>query len=106
MKAALQRLQDAYKEGLIDMEVVTNKTSTCRDEWYSGKVGVFSYWAGQWGQTLQERLNLNVPEGVVEPMSMIKESHSIRVTPTVWAIPSSPVLRALTLCAIRTKARP
>ena len=89
MKAALQRLQDAYKEGLIDMEVVTNKTSTCRDEWYSGKVGVFSYWAGQRGQTLQERLNLNVPEGVVEPMSMIKESHSIRVTPTVWAIPSS-----------------
>ncbi len=89
MKAALQRLQDAYKEGLIDMEVVTNKTSTCRDEWYAGKVGVFAYWAGQWGQTLQERLQLNVPDGVVEPISMIKESHSIRVTPTVWAIPSS-----------------
>ncbi len=89
MKAALQRLQDAYKEGLIDMEVVTNKTSTCRDEWYAGKVGVFTYWAGQWGQTLQERLQLNVPAGHVEPMSMIKESHSIRVTPTVWAIPSS-----------------
>ena len=89
MKAALHRLQDAYKEGLIDMEIVTNKTSTCRDDWYAGKVGVFSYWAGQWGQTLQERLSLNVPEGIVEPLRMIKESHSVRVPPTVWAIPAA-----------------
>ena len=42
MKAALQRMQDAYKEGLIDKEVVTNKTSTCRDK-FAGNVGVFNY---------------------------------------------------------------
>ncbi len=89
MNAALHRLQDAYKEGLIDMEVVTNKTSTCRDEWYSGKVGVFAYWAGQWGQTLTDRIHANVPDAKVESMKCIKDSHYVRVTPSVWTIPSS-----------------
>ena len=30
MVAAITRLRDAYQEGLIDAEIVTNKTSTCR----------------------------------------------------------------------------
>lgn len=89
MKNALQRMQDAYREGLIDMEVVTNKTSSCRDEWYSGNTGVFSYWAGQWGQTLETRLAANVPESKVIPLDAIKETYYIRVTPTAWCIPSA-----------------
>lgn len=59
MAAAMQRMQDAYKEGLLDMEIITNTTSTCRDAWYEGKVGVFNYWSGKWGGTLQERLEVN-----------------------------------------------
>ncbi len=59
MAAAMQRMQDAYKEGLLDMEIITNTTSTCRDAWYEGKVGVFNYWSGKWGGTLQERLEAN-----------------------------------------------
>lgn len=59
MADAMQRLQDAYKEGLLDMEIITNTTSTCRDAWYEGKVGVFNYWSGKWGGTLQERLEAN-----------------------------------------------
>lgn len=31
MLSAMQRMQDAYAAGLIDMEVVTNTTSACRD---------------------------------------------------------------------------
>lgn len=89
MVAALHRLQDAYKEGLIDMEVVTNKTSTCRDEWYSGKVGVFTYWAGMWGDTLTKRLQPNAPDSKVESMKIINESYYYRVTPSVWCIPSN-----------------
>lgn len=49
MAEAMQRMQDAYKEGLLDMEIITNTTSTCRDAWYSGNVGVFNYWSGKWG---------------------------------------------------------
>lgn len=59
MAEAMQRMQDAYKEGLLDMEIITNTTSTCRDAWYEGKVGVFNYWSGKWGGTLQERLETN-----------------------------------------------
>lgn len=64
MAEAMQRMQDAYKEGLLDMEIITNTTSTCRDAWYAGKVGVFNYWSGKWGGTLQERLVAN-NEGAV-----------------------------------------
>lgn len=64
MAEAMQRMQDAYKEGLLDMEIITNTTSTCRDAWYEGKVGVFNYWSGKWGGTLQERLEVN-NEGAV-----------------------------------------
>ena len=71
MADAMQRMQDAYKEGLLDMEIITNTTSTCRDAWYEGKVGVFNYWSGKWGGTLQERLEANNPDAValaIEPI--------------------------------------
>jgi len=64
MAEAMQRMQDAYKEGLLDMEIITNTTSTCRDAWYEGKVGVFNYWSGKWGGTLQERLEVNNPGAI------------------------------------------
>ncbi len=89
MAAALKRLQDAYKEGLIDMEVVTNKTSTCRDEWYSGKVGVFAYWAGTWCDTLTNRVKANIPSAEVSSIKAIKDSYYYRVMPSVWCIPSA-----------------
>lgn len=65
MSAALQNLRDAYAEGLLDTEVVTNTTSNCRDQWYAGSVGVFNYWGGLWGNTLTERLQQNVPDAEV-----------------------------------------
>jgi len=89
MAAALKRMQEAYKEKLIDVEVITNKTSSCRDEWFSGSVGVFTYWAGKWGQTLSERLTANVPTAKVIPIDAIKETHYICVAPSALCIPSS-----------------
>lgn len=71
MAEAMQRMQDAYREGLLDMEIITNSTSTCRDAWYEGKVGVFNYWSGKWGGTLQERLEVNNPGAIalaIEPI--------------------------------------
>ncbi|MGN0160785.1 MAG: extracellular solute-binding protein [Lachnospiraceae bacterium] len=52
MKAALQRLQDAYTDGLIDPEIVNRSTSDCRNLFYEDKFGVFTYWAGKWCNTL------------------------------------------------------
>ena len=74
MAEAMQRMQDAYKEGLLDMEIITNTTSTCRDAWYSGKVGVFNYWSGKWGGTLQDRLVANNEGAVTQPIEPIAEA--------------------------------
>ncbi len=74
MAEAMQRMQDAYAEGLIDMEIITNTTSTCRDSWYEGKVGVFTYWSGKWGGTLQERLVANNEGAIAHPIEPIEEA--------------------------------
>lgn len=86
MKEALKRLQDAYQEGLIDKEIVTNKTSTCRDKFYSGKVGVFNYWAGQWNENLILNLTANVPEAEVTPIPAIEETYYIERAPVPLCI--------------------
>ena len=65
MEIALQNMQDAYKEGLLDLEAITNTTATCRDGWQAGTTGVFCYWTGNWGQQLTENLQKNVPDAEV-----------------------------------------
>lgn len=65
MENALSNLRDAYSEGLLDSEMITNTTANCRDQWYVGSVGVFNYQGGRWGQQLEERVKMNVPEAEV-----------------------------------------
>lgn len=88
MKAALKRMIDAYNQNLIDKEVVTNKTSTCRDKWNAGKVGAFTYWAGTWNQTLENQLKKTVKEGVALPIPAIKETKYLERVPSTVAITS------------------
>lgn len=65
MKTALSNLREAYEEGLLDSEMITNTTANCRDQWYAGSAGVFNYQGGRWGQQLEERVKMNVPEAEV-----------------------------------------
>jgi putative aldouronate transport system substrate-binding protein len=88
MKAALQRLQDAYLEGLIDQEVITNTTATCRDKWYAGEIGVFNYWAGTWAQNLETRVQANVPSAKVLQLPSIAETDYLQRAPAVTSISS------------------
>ncbi len=62
MRAALVRMRNAYKDGLIDPGAVSNKTSTCRDRFYNGTVGAFNYWAGSWMKTLDNNIKISNPE--------------------------------------------
>lgn len=87
MVAALERMRSAYAEGLIDKEIITNKTSTSRDKWSSGKTGVFNYWAGQWNETMQKNLVPNVPSAKTTPIPAIKETRYIERPATAWVIP-------------------
>lgn len=88
MKAALQRLQDVYKEGLLDLEVLTNTTSTCRDKWYAGDVGVFNYWTGTWAMNLETRLQANVAGASVLQLPSIAETTYLKRVPAVTVISS------------------
>jgi putative aldouronate transport system substrate-binding protein len=86
MVKALTNLHEAYAEGLIDTELVTNTTSNCRDQWYSGSVGAFNYWSGMWGNTLLERLNQNVPEAEIVALKPIEGAVYQARTPSMLCI--------------------
>lgn len=83
---ALQNMQDAYAEGLLDMEVITNTTSTCRDAWNSGTTGAFCYWAGNWGDQLTVNVQKNVPDAEVVCIPALAETVYLYSTPTVHVI--------------------
>lgn len=87
MKEALTRLKDAYSKGLIDMEVATNTTSACRDKFYAGNTGVFTYWAGKWNMTIEQNVQSTFPDASVVAIPPIKElgNYTERQAP-VWAI--------------------
>lgn len=88
MIPALERMRDAYAEGLMDVEVVTNKTSTCRDKWNAGKVGAFTYWAGNWNVNLGDRLAATNPDAEMIPIPAIEEAHYVKRVPVVASISS------------------
>lgn len=85
---ALQRMKDDYQAGLMDKEVVTNKTSTARDKVYSSQAGVFNYWAGNWSEKLHTNLTAQAPEGVLVPIPAIEETHYVETAPPAIAITS------------------
>lgn len=72
MKEALTRLQQAYKDKLIDLSIFTNKTSNCREKFYRGECGVFPYWAGNWANNLQRNLETNYSEADVVALPAIE----------------------------------
>jgi putative aldouronate transport system substrate-binding protein len=87
-KKAMERFKKAYTEGIIDQEIFTNKTSTCRDKFYAGKVGVFTYWSGTRAIEIAERLQEG-PAGKgarVVPLPAIKGSHYVNRVPVFHAI--------------------
>ena len=87
MKAAIERLQDAYNKGYIDKETLTNGTSNCRTKFYEGKFGVFTYWAGSWYQTLTDNLiKNNVDENLVELAPIAEVGAYLNREAPVWVI--------------------
>jgi putative aldouronate transport system substrate-binding protein len=86
MIGALQRMQDAYKAGLIDSEIVTNKTSTCRDKFNGGEAACFNYWAGSWNDKLQKEVEKANQGGIVRPLTPIVEAEYVERPPTAFVI--------------------
>lgn len=91
MKDALQRIQDAVKDGIIDPESNGQKTSDARNKFYSTnpktESGVFTYWAGTWADTLKTNLANKGLNDELIAMYPIKElgAYTERLS-TAWAI--------------------
>ncbi len=83
---ALKRMKAAYDEGLMDREVITNKTSTARNKFYESKIGVFNYWSGMWCKNLNQDLQKQDPDGVAVPMPPLVETEYIERPPTALAV--------------------
>jgi putative aldouronate transport system substrate-binding protein len=89
MKDALKRMRDAYADGLIDVEVITNKTSTCREKFEGGRVATFNYWAGKWNDNLQTNLKKKDSNGTVKGLPAIQETRYIERAPGFVCIPKT-----------------
>ena len=89
MKAALERLADAYAKGLIDPDTLTNTTANARNKFYDDKFGVFTYWAGTWATNLKTNLEANNKSGELIALPPLEGNplYFDRVPP-VWAITS------------------
>lgn len=89
IKESFTRMRDAYKEGLIDREIVTNKTATCRDKLYADMVGCFNYWAGYWNVTLEENLDTAIPGATLKALEPIAEAKYVERPPTAMVVTSA-----------------
>lgn len=87
MAGALTRLQQAYKDGVIDPESLTQGTKDARNKYYADGFGVFTYWAGTWMRNITNNLsaqNLPTDLEVLEPIAEM--GSYVERQPAVWAI--------------------
>ena len=83
MILALERIRDAYAEGLIDVSIASNSTKVAREKFMTGQAAVFNYWAGNWNNTLQNNLTKNLGEkAICSPIKPI-ENVKYKVRPPV-----------------------
>ncbi len=75
MKAAMERIAQGVKDGIIDPETNSYATSDVRNKFYDDSLGVFTYWAGTWATNIKTNCENNGLDGtmaVMEPIAEIK----------------------------------
>lgn len=77
MKAALERMRNAYAEGLFDSEIITNKSSAVRDKMYDGRAASTNYWTG-YGVKFDKAIKKINPEAEIVPIKAIEETNYIK----------------------------
>ena len=91
MKDALQRIQTAVADGVIDKASNGQTTADARNKFYSTDAstesGVFTYWAGTWADTLKSNLESKKLDSELIAINPIKElgKYVERLSPA-WCI--------------------
>jgi len=75
---AVERYKKLYAEGIIDKEFFTASTSTARSKFTDGRVGIFEYWAGNWGKTMDVGAKNSNPKAEVIAIAPIKGSKYLK----------------------------
>jgi putative aldouronate transport system substrate-binding protein len=89
MEAAFTRLQQGYKDGVIDPESLTMTTSDARNKFYEDSFGVFTYWAGTWKRNLMNNLDANgLPDELVTLPPIAEMGDYIERHAAAWSITS------------------
>lgn len=86
MKAALERIRDAYEAGYIDRETLTQGTSDARNKFYEDRFGVFTYWAGKWNTNLKVNLEANGLSGELVALPPFEGYQYIERLAPAWSI--------------------
>lgn len=89
MIKAMERISAAYKEGIIDKDIITNKTSTAREKVINGEVGTISYWSGSWNKTLNNKAQQVNPSAVIIPLPSLDSVTYMARVPAVHCITSA-----------------
>jgi putative aldouronate transport system substrate-binding protein len=89
MVKALERISAAYKEGVIDKDIITNKTSTAREKVINGEVGTISYWAGSWNKTLNDKAKQINQNATIIPMPSMEGIKYMARVPAMHCITSA-----------------
>ncbi|MFP4442245.1 MAG: extracellular solute-binding protein [Spirochaetia bacterium] len=94
MLEALEYMSMIYRDGILDPEVFTNKGSTMREKFWSGKYGSTFYWLS-WGLGAgTTELQKNIPDGEVGLIMGIKGNRQKNINHAVtggspWSLLSS-----------------
>lgn len=87
MTEALARMQEAYQNGYMDLETLTNGTKDCRTKFTEDKFGAFTYWSGTWGSNLSDNLAANDHDSELVALPPIEELDGyVAKLPNVLAI--------------------
>lgn len=98
MKAAMQRIADAVKDGVLDPETNTYGTADVRNKFYDDSLGVFTYWAGTWASNLKNNLENNGIDSELVALPPIKEAMPPLATAPSYLDRVSPAWCITTAC--------
>ncbi len=90
MKAAMERIAQGVKDGVLDKESTTYATSDVRNKFYDDSLGVFTYWAGTWATNIKTNCEANGLSGDIVALEPIQEvgKYIERLSPA-WCITST-----------------
>lgn len=87
MREAMMRLRNAYRQGFLDPDILTNDENLCYDKFRQDKCGVITYWSGTFATELRSGLEAGERSGELVALAPIEEVAAYWIQPSnFWCI--------------------